>query len=98
MVESGLMIRCLKYDSDIYADIIKHGRLVPIDLGKLKILNEQEALENARGLVESLSFSNKYVFDTMHLGAILKVHTPLNATAYHERCKDNILTLTFYKI
>lgn len=92
----------LVYDPDIYSGIIKTGRLVPLftpSNPELKLLNQEEMQKCADKKVgEELVFTSKYRFDTTHLDDILRVHTPVDANAYGDECKDNVLKITFYKI
>lgn len=90
----------MKYDSDIYFWITKTGRLT--DLGKLERIGYREPkyLESIKDkqIGPDLIFVSEKKFDTRDLSKILKVHTPLEANSHWENCKNNILTLKFYKI
>lgn len=50
------------------------------------------------GLIETKKYTSKYIFDTNDLSKILKVDAPLNADAHSYECKNNILTINFYRI
>ena len=47
---------------------------------------------------EKFVFTSEYEFDTKDLNNILRVHIPEEATAYHDKCIKNVLTVRFYKI
>jgi len=103
MVESKLVINCLEYNPDIYENIIQHGRLAPVDLEKLRVLSRKEVedFDTIRCLTKILSFSSNQILDTKDIERILRVHTPLDANAYHEEIRNEhhtILNLDFYKI
>ncbi len=90
----------MKYDSTIYHWIAETGRLT--DMGKLEWISSKEprSLENIKEkqIGPDLIFTSEKKFDTRDLSNILKIHAPLEANSYWENCKDNILTVKFYKI
>jgi hypothetical protein len=95
----------LKYDPNIYYWIAEMGRLVEIDLKALRsldvdVLYDENYLESIKDkkVGPDIIFTNEYVFDTTHLGQILKIHTPIEANAYWDSCEKNVLTLKFYKL
>lgn len=93
----------LKYDSDIYKEIIDNAsRLVRFDPTFLRDLlcldlSDLEKLSDKQ-VGKELIFKNHYKFDTRDLTNILLVHTPLEADSYWSHCKENILTLKFYQL
>ncbi len=89
----------IKYDPDIYLNIQETGRLVKIEEGLPHLLSDEEAeqFENKK-IGPTFVFTSKYVFDTTHLGQIVDIHMPIGADSYKDHCKENILTLKFYKI
>jgi hypothetical protein len=88
----------MKYDADAYYHISETGRLVKLEKGLPKLLSDAEAERFAnRQVGPTLIFSNMYTFDTTHLGQILRIHTPVGADSYTESCKQNVLTLKFYR-
>ncbi|GBE19678.1 MAG TPA: hypothetical protein ENG87_00295 [Candidatus Pacearchaeota archaeon] len=86
----------IDYDWKFYQELAHNLRLA--EAPKLKSLDEPErgSFTNQRVGPEYI-FTNREVFDTKHLGLILRVHAPLKASHYFEETKENILSLTFYK-
>ena len=88
----------IKYDKDTYLSIVETGRLVELAGDSPRNLSERgEAFNSGNLMSPVLTFSSKHVFDTGDLDKILKVHTPIEATAYSDHCKDNVLTVRFFK-
>ena len=88
----------IRYDPDTYDAIVDTARLSvapDADLFTLEGLGLEGVLKYQIGF--SLRFTGEYVFNTTHLGNILRVHLPMDANAYAQTCKNNVLAVMFFR-
>lgn len=88
----------IDYHPNTYEAIVKTGRLIKLDQGPPRMLEDSEAEAlSERQIGPTLIFSSNYTFNTKALDNILMVHTPTEANAYWRKVKDSDLTIKFFR-
>jgi hypothetical protein len=86
------------YDREIYSAIASTEKFSKPEFGLENLTFSDSVKVFDKQVGEELIFTSQYIFNTNDLDKILRLHVPSEANAWYDQCKNNILTVRFYKL